>query len=64
MPNISEDKLPAELTKIRPHIPILLWTGGYENFSKEKAVSIGIKAVLLKPIIMEDFFQKISELLG
>ncbi len=63
MPDMAGDKLSAELIKIRPDIPIILWTGGSETFSEDKAVSIGIKCFLYKPITMKDLSQKIYELL-
>ena len=63
MPNMPGDKLSAELTKIRPDIPVLLCTGYSGTMSEEKAASIGIKGFLLKPIRMKDLAQKVSEIL-
>ena len=63
MPNMPGDRLAAELTKIRPDIPILLCTGFSEIMSEEKAASIGIKGFLMKPIVTKDLAQKIRELL-
>jgi len=63
MPNMPGNKLSAELIKIRPDIPILLCTGFSETMSEEKAVSIGIKGFLWKPIVMKDLSQKIREVL-
>jgi CheY-like chemotaxis protein len=63
MPNMPGDKLSAELTKIRPDIPILLCTGFSETMSEEKATSLGIMGFLLKPIIMKDLAQKIRAVL-
>ncbi|MBU0463079.1 MAG: response regulator [Proteobacteria bacterium] len=63
MPNMPGDKLSAELTKIRPDIPILLCTGFSEAMSEEKAASLGIKGFLMKPIVMKDLAQKIREVL-
>ncbi|MBU0462900.1 MAG: response regulator, partial [Proteobacteria bacterium] len=63
MPNMSGDKLSAELIKIRPDIPVLLCTGFSEAMSEEKAESIGIKGFLLKPIVMKDLDQKIREVM-
>ncbi|WP_457553407.1 PAS domain-containing hybrid sensor histidine kinase/response regulator [Desulfobacula sp.] len=63
MPNMPGDRLSAELTKIRPDIPVLLCTGFSETMSEEKAVSLGIKGFLLKPIIMKDLAHKINEVL-
>ncbi len=63
MPNMSGDILSAELTKIRPDIPILLCTGFSETMSEEKAESLGINGFLLKPILMKDLSHKIREVL-
>jgi len=63
MPNMSGDKLSAELTKIRPDIPVLLCTGFSETMSGEKAISLGINGFLLKPIVMKDLAHKIREVL-
>ena len=63
MPNMSGDKLSAELIKIRSDIPVLLCTGFSETMSEEKASSIGIKGFLFKPIVMKDLAQKIREVL-
>jgi len=63
MPNMPGDKLSAELIKLRPDIPILLCTGFSERLPEEKAVSIGIKGFLMKPIVRADLSKKIREVL-
>ena len=63
MPKMPGDKLSVELIKIRQDIPILLCTGFSEAMSEEKAMSLGIKGFLLKPIALKDFSQKIREVL-
>jgi PAS domain S-box-containing protein len=63
MPNMAGDRLSAELIKIRPDIPILLCTGFSETISEEKALSLGIKGFLMKPILMKDLAQKIRKVL-
>ena len=63
MPNMPGDKLSAELIKIRTNIPILLCTGFSETMSEKKAVSLGIKGFLFKPIVMNDLSIKIREVL-
>jgi len=63
MPKMSGDKLAVELIKIRPDIPILLCTGFSEAMTEEKIKSLGIKDLLLKPIIMKDLSQKIRSVL-
>jgi len=63
IPNMSGDKLSVELTKIRPDISILLCTGFSESMTEEKAVSLGIKGYLLKPILKKHLAQKIRNVL-
>ncbi len=63
MPKMSGDKLSIELIKIRTDIPILICTGYRETMSEEKAISLGIKGFLLKPISLENYSQKIREVL-
>ena len=63
MPNMAGDKLAVELIKIRPDIPILLCTGFSETMTTEKIESLGIRGLILKPIIIRDLAQKIREVL-
>ncbi len=63
MPGMAGDRLSAELIKINPHIPILMCTGFSERISEEKATAIGIKGLLMKPVVMKDFAEKIREVL-
>lgn len=63
MPKMPWDKLAIELIKIRSDIPILLCTGFSENLIEVKMKSIGIKGVLLKPILIKDLAQKVREVL-
>ncbi|MBU4319221.1 MAG: response regulator [Proteobacteria bacterium] len=54
MPKISGDKLAAELMKIRPDIPIILSTGYSKNLSDKRVAELGIKALLMKPVLKSD----------
>lgn len=63
MPKMSGDKLAAELIKIRPGIPILICTGFNEAMTEDKIKSLGIKGLLLKPMMMKDLDLKIREIL-
>ncbi len=63
MPNISGDKLSAEMLKIRPDIPILLCTGFVEQTTQEKAASMGIKNFLMKPITIKELSKSIRKTL-
>ena len=54
MPFMTGDKLSEELMKIRPDIPIILCTGYGERLSEDKIRKLGIKALLIKPIELEE----------
>jgi len=64
MPNMSGDKLASELIKIRPDIPILLCTGFSETMTDEKIKSLGLRGILMKPMMMKDLARKIREVLN
>ena len=50
MPVLSGAKLAEELLSIRPDLPIILCTGYSSTISEEKAMGIGIKKYLKKPV--------------
>ncbi len=63
MPNMTGDKLAAEIMKIRSDIPVILCTGFSEMMSKEKAAALGIKGFLMKPIVMKELSSVIRKVL-
>jgi PAS domain S-box-containing protein len=63
MPNMSGDKLSAALIGIRPDIQVLLCTGFSEELSGETTKELGIKGIIMKPIVMKDLSWKIREVL-
>ncbi len=52
MPHMTGDRLAEEFMKIRADIPIILCTGYSKRISKEKAKEMGIKAFVMKPLVM------------
>nr|NJM00977.1 response regulator [Desulfobacula sp.] len=54
MPKMSGDKLAAELIKIRGDIPILVCTGFSEGMTDEKIKTLGIRGILMKPVVVKD----------
>ncbi|NNL42564.1 MAG: hypothetical protein HKO79_08715, partial [Desulfobacterales bacterium] len=52
-----------ELIKICPDIPVILCTGFSELISREKAKSLGIKKLLMKPVALKDLSTTIREVL-
>jgi len=50
MPALSGAKLAEEVLRIRPDLPVILCTGYSSTISEEKAMEIGIKKYLRKPV--------------
>ena len=63
MPKLPGDKLATELTTIRPDIPILLNTGFSDKAILNSEKNLGIKAILIKPIVMKDLAGAIRKVL-
>ncbi len=64
MPKMSGDKLAGELLKIRPDIPILLCTGFSDTMTDEKLAAIGVKGLVMKPVVISDLDRKLREIFG
>jgi CheY-like chemotaxis protein/two-component sensor histidine kinase len=64
MPKMSGDKLAGELLKIRPDVPILLCTGFSETMTDEKMAALGVKGLLMKPVVINDLDRKLREIFG
>ena len=63
MPGITGDKLAKELQTVRPNIPIILCTGHSERINDEKAKSIGVRALVMKPIVKSELAKTIRKVL-
>jgi CheY-like chemotaxis protein len=63
MPNMTGDKLAQKLMKVRPDIPVILFTGHSERITEEKAKGLGIQAFLMKPIIHAELAKIIRQVL-
>ncbi len=63
MPDITGDNLAKELQQIRPEIPIILCTGYSERINDEKAKSIGVQALVMKPIVKNALAKTIRSVL-
>ncbi len=63
MPRMTGDKLSIEILKIRKNIPIILCTGYNENISEDRALEIGIKKYIQKPMDSRALIELIRELL-
>ena len=63
MPNMTGDKLTQRLLEIRSDIPIILCTGFSERINEENAAEAGIKAFVMKPIVMHEIANTIRKVL-
>jgi len=64
MPVMTGDKLIQELLKIKPDLPSILCTGYSEWIDETKALELGIKCFLLKPIDMHKMAEVVKEALN
>ena len=63
MPNMTGDKLAREILKVRPDMPIILCTGYSERFTESQARDMGIKAFIMKPLVIGDLAATIRKVL-
>jgi PAS domain S-box-containing protein len=63
MPEMTGEKLAQEIIKIRPDIPVVLYTGYSEKIDAQKAKEIGIKAFVMKPLTLSNLAVTIREVL-
>ena len=63
MPNMTGDRLAAEIMKVRPHIPIILCTGFSGRISEEQALEKGIRAFVMKPLELKDLAETVRNVL-
>ncbi len=63
MPRLSGDQLAVEAKKRKPGIPIILCTGYSKKITSEKAASMGISAMLMKPVAVSEMAETIRKVL-
>ena len=63
MPLMTGAKLARELMKIRPQIPIILCSGHSIPVSEEKAKETGIKAFVMKPLVVRNLAETVRKVL-
>jgi FixJ family two-component response regulator len=57
------DKLAKKLTAIRSDIPIILATGFSEQVTEKAAKALGIKALLMKPVAINQLAETVRKAL-
>jgi PAS domain S-box-containing protein len=63
MPHLSGAELAEEILKISPHMSIIICTGHSSVLSKEKALSMGIKKYVDKPVKQREFAKIVRQVL-
>jgi len=63
MPHLTGYALSKKIMKIRPDLPIILWSGYSEPLSEQKAKAIGIKEYLIKPVSINELAKTIRKIL-
>jgi CheY-like chemotaxis protein len=63
MPNMTGEALSRALLQIRPDVPIILCTGFSHSMTQEKAQAIGVRAFLMKPLLIKDLGRTLKEVL-
>jgi CheY-like chemotaxis protein len=64
MPNMTGEALSRELLQIRSDVPIILCTGFSHSMTQEKAKAMGIRAFLMKPLLIKDLGRTLQEVLN
>jgi CheY-like chemotaxis protein len=63
MPNMTGDRLAREVIGIRPRMPIILCTGFSEHIAEGKVKKMGIRKLVMKPLVMSDLAKTIRRVL-
>ena len=63
MPHMTGEKLVKELRQIRLDIPVILCTGFSSKIDEKKAMAMGIRAFISKPILKREIAEKIRTVL-
>ncbi|MCG8618408.1 MAG: ATP-binding protein, partial [Desulfobacterales bacterium] len=63
MPGLTGDRLTRRIHAIRPEFPVIICTGYSERLNLDEAGDIGIKGVLMKPIVRSDMAEMVRKTL-
>ncbi|MFZ2807534.1 MAG: response regulator [Desulfosalsimonadaceae bacterium] len=63
MPKMTGAKLAQEILAVRPDMPMILCTGFSESINEEKALRIGFKEYIMKPISIDQIARSIRRVL-
>lgn len=63
MPHMTGEKLAEKLLQIRPDMPVILCTGFSSMINEQKALDMGIRAFISKPILKREIAEVIRQVL-
>ncbi len=63
MPGMNGEQLVREMTAVCPDIPVIICTGFSERLNRDIAADLGIKGLLLKPVILSDLADMVRRVL-
>lgn len=61
MPHLTGAELAQRLLAIRPALPVILCTGFSEIINEEKATALGIRRLLMKPVLRDELAKALRE---
>jgi nitrogen-specific signal transduction histidine kinase/FixJ family two-component response regulator len=64
MPGMTGDVLAKELLRIRPNLPVILCTGYSQTIDQERAKQLGISALVMKPILINEIAAAVRKALS
>ena len=63
MPDMTGDQLTAEILHYRADVPVIICTGYSKRMSSERALALGIRAFLMKPVSVQELARTIRDVL-
>ena len=63
MPHMTGDALARKVMQIRPDLPVILCTGFSSRINENKAIEMGIRAFVSKPILRADLARTVRKVL-
>jgi len=63
MPHMTGDDLTRELMRVKPGLPVILCTGFSAKIDDKKALAMGIRAFVFKPVVKREIAQTVRRVL-
>jgi CheY-like chemotaxis protein len=63
MPNMTGERLAREMLALRPDLPVILCTGFSEKMNADIAARMGIRGLLMKPVVRSELAREVRRVL-